>query len=83
MELHEHGRQLLTQLSPPLRSAFLLRDLNGLTTHEAAVILGVSDGTLTARLTRARAQIHELVRPSLDAKIHFSADGYSFVSCDY
>lgn len=74
MELHEHVRQVLTQLSPPLRSAFLLRDLNGLTTHEA-VILGVSNGTAKARLTRARAKIHELVRPSLDAKFTSAPTG--------
>jgi hypothetical protein len=75
MELHEHVTHLLMQLSPPLRSAFLLRDLNGLTTHEAAVILGVSNGTAKARLTRARAKIHELVRPSLDAKFTSAPTG--------
>jgi hypothetical protein len=68
MELHEHVTHLLMQLSPPSRSAFLLRDLNGLTTHEAAVISGVSDVTVKARLTRAGAKIRELVRPSPDAK---------------
>ena len=67
-QLHEHVRQLLTQLSPQLRNAFVLRELDGLTTHEAAVILGVPDGTVKARLTRARAKISELIRPWLDAK---------------
>src|ERR1700739_3222045 len=39
-ELHERVRQLLKQLSAPLRKAFQLRDVDGLTTHEAALILG-------------------------------------------
>ena len=67
-ELHEHVRQLLTQLSPPLRRAFQLRDLDGLTTQEAALILGVPTGTVKAQLTRARAKLRQLMRPSLDAK---------------
>lgn len=67
-ELHGHIRQLLTQLSPPLRRAFQLRDLDGLTTREAALILGVPDGTVKAQLTRARAKLRQLMDGSLDAK---------------
>lgn len=64
-ELHERIRQLLTQLSAPLRKAFQLRDLDGLTTHEAALLLGVPDGTVKAQLARARANLRELMRGSL------------------
>jgi RNA polymerase sigma factor (sigma-70 family) len=64
-ELHERIRQLLTQLSVPLRKAFQLRDLDGLTTHEAALLLGVPDGTVKAQLARARANLRELIRGSL------------------
>jgi RNA polymerase sigma-70 factor (ECF subfamily) len=67
-ELHEHVRQLLTQLSPPLRRAFQLRDLDGLTTQEAALILGVPTGTVKAQLTRARAKLRGLMRRPLDAE---------------
>ena len=67
-ELHERLTQLLTQLSAPLRRAFQLRDLEGLTTHEAALILGVPDGTVKAQLARARANLGQLIRQSLDAK---------------
>src|SRR5580700_8346394 len=56
-ELHERVRQLMTQLSAPLRRAFQLRDVDGLTTHEAAVILGVPEGTVKAQLARARASL--------------------------
>ena len=67
-ELHARVRQLLTQLSAPLRKAFQLRDVDGLTTHEAALLLGVPDGTVKAQLARARAKLRELMRTPLDAK---------------
>jgi len=67
-ELHDRISQLLTQLSAPLRKAFQLRDLDGLTTHETAVLLGVPDGTVKAQLARARANLRQLMRQSLDAK---------------
>jgi RNA polymerase sigma-70 factor (ECF subfamily) len=60
-ELNARLRQLVVQLSPPLRKAFQLRDLDGLTTREAAHILGVADGTLKAQLARARAKLRQLM----------------------
>jgi RNA polymerase sigma-70 factor (ECF subfamily) len=68
-ELHEHVRQLLPQLSPRLRRVFQLRELDGLTTRETAVILGVPSGTVKAQLLRARAKLRELVHRPLDAQI--------------
>ena len=47
----------LEELSPLLRSAFLLREVEGLSTEEAAGKLGVSENTLKARLWRARQQL--------------------------
>jgi RNA polymerase sigma-70 factor, ECF subfamily len=67
-ELHERVRQALSQMSVPLRKALQLRGVEGLTTHEAALILGVPDGTVKAQLTRARAKLRQLMRRSLDAK---------------
>ena len=67
-ELHESVGELLAQLSAPLRKAFQLHDLDGLTTHEAALLLGVPDGTVKGHLTRARAKLRELMRRSLDEK---------------
>lgn len=61
-ELRARLEELATQLSPPLRKAFQLRDLDGLTTSEAAHILGVADGTLKAQLARARAKLRRLLR---------------------
>jgi RNA polymerase sigma-70 factor, ECF subfamily len=45
------------QLSPKLRQAFQLRDIDGLTTKEAALVLGVPQGTVKAQLARARAKL--------------------------
>ena len=67
-ELHERVGKLLTQMSVPLRKALQLRGVEGLTTHEAALILGVPEGTVKAQLTRARAKLRQLMRRSLDAK---------------
>jgi RNA polymerase sigma-70 factor (ECF subfamily) len=56
------------QLSPPLRQAFQLRDLDGLSTSEAARILGVPDGTVKARVSRARAKLRRLMCRTLDVQ---------------
>jgi RNA polymerase sigma-70 factor (ECF subfamily) len=49
----------LDELSPLLRNAFVLREVEGLSTGEAARELGVSENTLKARLWRARQQLTE------------------------
>jgi len=69
-ELHARLRELAKQLSPPLRKAFQLRDLDGLTTNEAARILGVADGTVKAQLARARAKLKRLMRRARDPQPH-------------
>src|SRR6202022_4217577 len=50
------------QLSPKLRRAFQLRDIDGLTTKEAAHVLGVPQGTVKAQLARARAKLARIMR---------------------
>jgi RNA polymerase sigma-70 factor, ECF subfamily len=50
------------QLSPKLRQAFQLRDIDGLTTKEAALVLGVPQGTVKAQLARARAKLAGIMR---------------------
>jgi RNA polymerase sigma-70 factor (ECF subfamily) len=50
------------QLSPALRRAFQLRDIDGLTTKEAARVLGVPEGTVKARLSRARAKLAGIMK---------------------
>ena len=56
-ELSERVKENLQELSPLLRNAFELRELEGLSADEAARALGVSRNTLKARLWRARQQL--------------------------
>ena len=67
-EMHGRLMQLVEQLSPSLRKTFQLRALEGLTTSEAARILSVPDGTVKARLARARAKLRRQMCRALDAK---------------
>lgn len=64
-ELRDLLEENLGELSPLLRSAFLLREGQGLSTSEAARKLGVSENTLKARLWRARQQLAERLAPAL------------------
>jgi RNA polymerase sigma-70 factor, ECF subfamily len=67
-ELHKHLMQFVAELSPSLRRAFQLRDLDGFSTSEAAQILGVVEGTVKAQVARARAKLTRLVRRALDVQ---------------
>jgi len=60
--------QFAAELSPPLRKAFQLRDLDGLTTSEAARILGEPEGTVKAQLARARAKLRRVMRRTLNGQ---------------
>lgn len=68
-ELAEHVHRLLRQLSPTLRRAFQLRELDGLTIRETANVLGVAEGTVKAQLARARTKLRFLMRKSLGGRI--------------
>src|SRR6267378_817899 len=67
-ELRGRLMQFAAELSPPLRKAFQLRDLDGLTTSEAARILGEPEGTVKAQLARARAKLRRVMRRALNAQ---------------
>src|SRR2546423_10156342 len=58
-ELREMISENLDELSPLLRTAFVLREVQGYSTGEAAKKLGVTENTLKARLWRARHQMAE------------------------
>jgi RNA polymerase sigma-70 factor (ECF subfamily) len=65
-ELRERVGKKLAEISPLLRSAFWLREVEGLSTEEAAHVLGVSRNTLKARLWRARQELAERLGLTLD-----------------
>ena len=50
------------RLSPKLRRTFQLRDIDGLTTKEAARVLGVPEGTVKAQLARARTKLAGIMK---------------------
>lgn len=52
--------RLLDQLSPPLRAALALRELEGLDYTEIAAILQIPVGTVRSRLNAARTQFRSL-----------------------
>jgi RNA polymerase sigma-70 factor (ECF subfamily) len=54
----------LESLPPALQSALWLRDVQGLSTAEAAEALGLSEGTLKSQLHRARGRVSSLIRHS-------------------
>jgi RNA polymerase sigma-70 factor (ECF subfamily) len=55
--------ELLATLPENLREAFVLREIEGFPATEAAATLGISEGNLAVRASRARARIrHELER---------------------
>jgi RNA polymerase sigma-70 factor (ECF subfamily) len=56
-ELGDRVSKKLAEISPLLRTAFWLREIEGLTAEEAAHVLGVSRNTLKARLWRARQEL--------------------------
>ncbi len=56
-ELGDRVNKKLAEISPLLRTAFWLREIEGLSAEEAAQVLGVSRNTLKARLWRARQEL--------------------------
>jgi RNA polymerase sigma-70 factor, ECF subfamily len=67
-EITEHIKLSAELLSPPLRTTFRLRDLDGLSIRETARILGVPNGTVKAQLARARARLRQLLQKRFDGR---------------
>jgi RNA polymerase sigma-70 factor, ECF subfamily len=60
-DLRKHLMQFVAELSPSLRKAIQLRDLDGLTTSETANVLGLTKGTVKSQLSRARFKLKQLM----------------------
>ena len=58
-ELRQVMEAAVQELPPSLRAAFVLRDVQGLSTQEAAEALDITDTALKVRLHRARLQLRE------------------------
>jgi RNA polymerase sigma-70 factor (ECF subfamily) len=60
-ELREHVLQGISLLEPDLRAALVLRDIDGLSTSEAADALDISEQALKSRLHRARMLLRQFL----------------------
>ena len=60
-EVRQTLDQAVTRLPASLRTVFLLRDVEGLSTQEAADVLGLSETALKTRLSRARLRLRQFL----------------------
>jgi RNA polymerase sigma-70 factor (ECF subfamily) len=61
-EAGEILRAALQRLSPDLREAVILRDLQEMEYREIAEVLGIPEGTVKSRINRGRAELARLLR---------------------
>ena len=62
-ELEKMVQNALAQVSPELREAVILRDLQDLDYKEIAQVLGIPEGTVKSRISRGRAELARLLEP--------------------
>jgi RNA polymerase sigma-70 factor (ECF subfamily) len=60
-ELRRALGRALAELPPPLRTALVLRDVEGLTTQEAAEIAGIGQAAFKSRLHQARLRVRAAI----------------------
>jgi RNA polymerase sigma-70 factor (ECF subfamily) len=60
-EAQQYLDRAIDELSPNLRVVFILRDIEGLSTQEAAEVLNLSETAVKTRLSRARLGLRELL----------------------
>lgn len=64
-EWRETLQRLMQRLSPALREAYQLCEIEGLSMRDAATRLGISAGAMKCRVFRARTQLIPMVRAAL------------------
>jgi RNA polymerase sigma-70 factor (ECF subfamily) len=62
LELRSQIQEALKQVSPDLREAVILRDLEDMDYKEIAEILGVPQGTVKSRISRGRSELARLLK---------------------
>ena len=72
VELSEHVKTALEELSPSLRMPVVMYDIEGLAYGEIAKILGIAEGTVKSRIHRARQALREQLKQLLG---HAPAEG--------
>lgn len=66
MQLQDVIQGVLDQLSPDHRLVIVLKDIQGFSQEEISETLNCSVGTVKSRLSRARANLRDLLRPIYD-----------------
>ena len=74
-EAQAHLEQAIQALPQRLRSAFILREIEGLSTAETAEILGISLGAVKVQLHRARLQLREYLSAYFGERVSVSQEG--------
>jgi RNA polymerase sigma-70 factor (ECF subfamily) len=64
-EFERKLEEALDDLPPEWRDAVVLRDVEGLSTHDAAEVAGVGEAAFKSRLHRGRMQLRALLEPYL------------------
>lgn len=62
MELRAQIQEALKQVSPELREAVILRDLEDMDYKDIAEVLGVPQGTVKSRISRGRSELAKLLK---------------------
>lgn len=62
MQLRAQIQEALKQVSPELREAVILRDLEDMDYKDIADVLGVPQGTVKSRISRGRAELAKLLK---------------------
>lgn len=66
MQLQDTIQEILGHLSPDHRLVIVLKDIQGFSQEEISETLNCSIGTVKSRLSRARANMRDLLRPVYD-----------------
>lgn len=65
-EMNEVIRQAMMKLPEQFRTSIVLREVEGLSYEEIAVLTNVEMGTVKSRIARARSKLQEMLRPYLE-----------------
>jgi RNA polymerase sigma-70 factor (ECF subfamily) len=75
-ELAAHLRKCTALLPPSLRRTFQVRVADGLSISETAQVLGVPQGTVKARLARARTNLARYMQRALEPRSRMPQRAY-------
>jgi RNA polymerase sigma-70 factor (ECF subfamily) len=63
-------RRALAELAPAFREVIVLRELEGLSYQDIASVTGIPTGTVMSRLSRARAQLKDVLTGMMAKETH-------------